>query len=218
MKAKKTNFCGVDWRELANDDYFKAVEKHIKTVGVQIAFFLAKLSERNVTMQSVTIAGHSLGAHIAGLAGKNIFLMTKTKISTIFGLDPAGPYFTSIKRKGRCLRKDDAQFVQVLHTSKYTLGTSESIGHADFIVNNGIAQDACVMFPHIQRLFTCSHSFALEIFLSTFTRSCSGSTNKDEYGTPDNINRTDVYGIHNTGMVGTFALETSKSPPYCKRE
>lgn len=61
-------------------------------------------------------------------------------------LDPPGPFFTSLKviRSDYCLSKDDASFVQVLHTSIVTYGTIGKIGHADFIVNNGIIQKACL--------------------------------------------------------------------------
>lgn len=91
MKAKKTNFCGVDWRELAHDGYYDASQKYVKYVGAQLATFLMLLKEHNVKMDSISIAGHSLGAHVAGFAGRSIYDSCKTKISTIFGLDPAGP-------------------------------------------------------------------------------------------------------------------------------
>lgn len=42
------------------------------------------------------------------------------------------------------LSKNDANFVQILHTSGGTFGTKEMIGHADFIVNGGKVQKACV--------------------------------------------------------------------------
>ena len=43
------------------------------------------------TFPRVNIAGHSLGAHIAGIAGKRVLL---GRINTIFGLDPALPLFS----------------------------------------------------------------------------------------------------------------------------
>lgn len=91
VKAKKTNFCGVDWRELAHDGYYDASMKHVKYIGTQLSQFIMLLKDRQVKMKSVSIAGHSLGAHVAGFAGNAIYQKYGTKISTIFGLDPAGP-------------------------------------------------------------------------------------------------------------------------------
>ncbi len=66
MKTVKTNFCGVDWSELASDGYKAASQKHIKTVGTQLASFLITLHDLKVDMSAISIAGHSLGAHVAG--------------------------------------------------------------------------------------------------------------------------------------------------------
>jgi predicted alpha/beta hydrolase len=40
-------------------------------------------------MNRVSIAGHSLGAHIAGLTGKRVRSAGRV-VQVIFGLDPAG--------------------------------------------------------------------------------------------------------------------------------
>lgn len=101
VKAKKTNFCGVDWRELASDGYYDASQKHVKYIGTQLAMFLMFLKEHNVKMDSISIAGHSLGAHAAGFAGRHVYELCKTKISTIFGLDPAGPVKIILETKSK---------------------------------------------------------------------------------------------------------------------
>lgn len=70
---------------------------------------------------------------------------TVERLTSVRFIDPAGPYFTSLfKRTDFCLSKNDATFVQVLHTSSGIYGTSAMMGHADFIVNNGKLQKACV--------------------------------------------------------------------------
>lgn len=133
---------------MASASYFDAALKHVNTVGKQLAeFILSLLKKSGKTANSITIAGHSLGAHVSGLAGQTIYEATKTKISTIYGLDAAAPLFTItiplLSKSNFTLSKDNANFVQVLHTTS-ALGTSKNIGHADFIANGGKVQKACV--------------------------------------------------------------------------
>lgn len=71
---------------MAKANYFVAAKKHVKRVGKIIAEFIELLHELEVDMDSISIAGHSLGAHIAGYAGESTFKKFGTKISTIFGL------------------------------------------------------------------------------------------------------------------------------------
>lgn len=40
-----------------------------------------------VDFSKILITGHSLGAHVAGIAGKRV---TRGRINTIIGMDPAG--------------------------------------------------------------------------------------------------------------------------------
>lgn len=147
VKENKTNFCGVDWRGLASGSYFTAALEHVQTVGKQLAQFiisLVKLSSK--TMDSVRIAGHSLGAHVSGFAGQTIYEKSKTKISTIFALDAAAPTFTFkvllVDKSNFTLSKENAKFVQCMQTTS-SLGTDENLGHAGFIANGGSVQRTC---------------------------------------------------------------------------
>lgn len=103
----------------------------------------------------------SLGAHIAGIAGKNV---RRGRINHIIGLDPAGPLFTVNNVAGR-LDAGDANYVEVMHTNGQTLlvpgsGIGQPIGHADFFVNGGQWQPGC---------FTalCSHGRAVEFYVES---------------------------------------------------
>lgn len=55
----------------------------------------------------------SLGAHIAGFAGKN--LTNKYRLGAITGLDPAAPMFDGNSASER-LDRFDASFVKIIHT------------------------------------------------------------------------------------------------------
>ncbi|XP_037028513.1 phospholipase A1 VesT1.02-like [Bradysia coprophila] len=233
VKEKKTNFCGIDWRELASDDYINAALKHVQTVGKQFAaFMLSLLKKSGKTADSISIAGHSLGAHVSGLAGQTIYESTKTKISTIYGLDAAAPTFyfkiPLIAKSNFSLSTDNANFVQVLHTTS-ALGTSKNIGHADFIANGGNVQGACLdeVLKAEDLLIKCSHSFAKDIFLASFTHWCTGYIeNKNgtiyswflEFFSNSKSSESDVYGIHSKKKFGIFELETSNSEPYCEEK
>lgn len=72
--------------------------------------------------------GHSLGAHICGIAGKRL---TQGRFNTIAGLDPAGPLFT-LGNPATRLDSGDAEYVEVVHTDTRSFGIADPIGHSDF--------------------------------------------------------------------------------------
>lgn len=67
----------------------------------------------------VHILGFSLGAHVAGIAGDQVWRRTGAVVGRITGLDPAGPKFDTPNGEvpfntDGILDKSDAQFVDVL--------------------------------------------------------------------------------------------------------
>jgi pancreatic triacylglycerol lipase len=70
-----------------------------------------------LNLDLLTLVGHSLGAHVAGFAGK----YTHGQINTIFGLDPAGPLF-SLKSASDRLSENDAKYVETIVTDGGYLG------------------------------------------------------------------------------------------------
>ncbi|GAB0192002.1 pancreatic lipase-related protein 2 [Grus japonensis] len=95
----------------------------------------------------VHIIGHSLGAHVAGEAGRR-----QPGIGRITGLDPAQPYFQGTP-VGVRLDKSDAEFVDVIHTDSAPtipylgFGMSTAIGHLDFYPNGGEQMPGCGKNP-----------------------------------------------------------------------
>lgn len=59
------------------------------------------------------------------------------------GLDPAKPLIENHAGKSFRLTKDDAHFVQIIHTNAGFLGQSLLTGHIDFCVNGGRLQPYC---------------------------------------------------------------------------
>ena len=58
----------------------------------------------------------------------------KLSFSVLLGLDPAKPYFEGTNPRCR-LDKNDAQFVDVIHTDIYQAGTNEQVSSKFWIVS-----------------------------------------------------------------------------------
>ncbi|XP_030246146.1 lipase member H-B isoform X2 [Drosophila navojoa] len=224
------NVCVVDWGNLSQNDY-KSASMSIFDVGLTVAGIIIALEEmrpQHFHRQNVTLAGYSLGAHAAGYAGA----VLGGQVEQIIGLDPAGPLFTlpaDVHPKYR-LDKTDAKFVQVLHTSGGTLGTSLKCGHADFYPNGGRApQSNCLMFMNLRDMqntnpIACSHSAAAIFFRQSmdpqypFIGYECESYRAYRAGYCDN-NRRAIFGIHSQRWIqGSFYFDTSSSHPYVQRQ
>jgi pancreatic triacylglycerol lipase len=88
----------------------------------------------------VSLIGHSLGAHISGAAGKRV---QNGRINTIVGLDPAGPLFDANNPVNR-LDRNDAEYVEIVHTDTASFGIAFPIGDADFYPNGGTGMPGCL--------------------------------------------------------------------------
>lgn len=70
--------------------------------------------------------------------------MTKGKVGTIVAMDPAGPGFET-ESENR-LRKDDADYVECIHSNGESLGLFEPICDVDFYPNFGLRQPGKIAF------------------------------------------------------------------------
>lgn len=109
-------------------------------MGVQVSKLIKYLIEFGyLNVNDLTLIGHSLGAHIAGIAGKKLENYT---IPIIIGLDPASPLFT-VENEERRLAKTDAKYIEIIHSNAGLLGLSTPLGHASFYPNGGKKQPGC---------------------------------------------------------------------------
>ncbi|KOB70977.1 Lipase, partial [Operophtera brumata] len=111
------NIVVVDWGNAAMVNYILA-SYNVASVGRILTEFLNFLIEEGVSMDDVHLIGHSLGAHVVGIAGAYV---KQGPIDTITGLDPALPLFTLGNKDAR-LDKHDARHVEVIHTCGGYLG------------------------------------------------------------------------------------------------
>ncbi|CBY14163.1 unnamed protein product [Oikopleura dioica] len=107
----------MDWDDIAKYSYISSA-KEVRSLG----YWLSKTIEENPKVfdsSSLQIVGHSLGAHIAGFAGKEYFSATGTKLSKITGVDPAGPLFQTCGDKHRLSVSDADHVLTVITNSGY---------------------------------------------------------------------------------------------------
>lgn len=122
----------VDWSIGAGTINYVTARNRVPQVADVLARLLNFLvSNGSTAFNRVNIAGHSLGAHIAGLTGKRT-----NRIQVIFGLDPAGPLFSLGSPNDR-FAAGDAVYTEGVRTNAGNLGFSEPLAHADFYPNWG---------------------------------------------------------------------------------
>ncbi|XP_017491915.1 PREDICTED: pancreatic triacylglycerol lipase-like [Rhagoletis zephyria] len=91
-----------------------------------------------VQNEDIHVIGFSLGAQVAGQTANYV----QKKLTRITGLDPAKPLFITVGND-RKLSKDDADFVDVIHTDIMGRGMMQPMGHVDFYPNFGYVQPGC---------------------------------------------------------------------------
>ncbi|KAK9507398.1 hypothetical protein O3M35_007261 [Rhynocoris fuscipes] len=215
IKARDYNIIVVDWSKYSYQIY--PISRYaINHVGPHLSKFVDFLIiSAGLQPQDVHILGHSLGAHIAGIAGHQ---MKFGKVARITGMDPAGPL---IHGDNMCCRLDenDAEFVDVIHTSVHYLGVYEPLGHADFYPNGGgPLQPGCGL-----EIGVCTHRRSYRYYIESLF---------NEYGFPSHrCNSWDDYLANNcssdvaymgenvsTKARGKYYLRTATSPPFALGE
>lgn len=158
--AESNKVCVVvlDWRELAKggdfiSNYWKAISNMNIAADLLTKFFsLNKVNENNMHC-----IGFSLGCHMCSIFYKAFQTKFKLKPYRITGLDPAGPFYKD-KPLSEKLNLNDAQFVDIIHTSE-NFGLADKLGHMDFFVDNGPSEvTAC---SGIKDRFDTSDKFIL---------------------------------------------------------
>ncbi|KAL4705449.1 hypothetical protein ACJJTC_012836 [Scirpophaga incertulas] len=136
----------------------------VNPIANQIADLIINLEHR-VPLSSIHLIGFSLGAHVAGITGKLVQQKLGSKIGRITALDPAKPCF--LKASDYRLGKDDADFVQVVHSSSGVLGLEQPLGHVDVYMNGvDVKQPEC-----LDRGITleCDHAQAWRMYSASVT-------------------------------------------------
>ncbi|XP_050832444.1 pancreatic lipase-related protein 2-like isoform X4 [Serinus canaria] len=141
--SEDVNCILTDWRGGSSGLYTDAVN-NVRIVGAELEYLVNFLEkEYGYSPANIHFIGHSLGAHVAGEAGRR-----KPGIGRITGLDPAGPLFQYTPTMVR-LDPSDAKFVDIIHTHAghlffdFAPGILQTCGHLDFYPNGGKKMPGC---------------------------------------------------------------------------
>ncbi|XP_055627638.1 lipase member H-A-like [Toxorhynchites rutilus septentrionalis] len=221
LQFADVNVCVVDWGKLAIHGYTIAVKNTYK-VADYIASFITRLTDQGVSLDEVTLVGHSLGAQIAGHTGRKL----EGKIGAIYGLDPASPLFLIPLDVGtdKRLDKSDARYVQMIITSRCALGVCNGDAHDNFYPSGGTAPQPNCYVPLFDNALShepisCSHSHSFTLFrmalnpnnvfvgpeCSSYTLFLAGWCSKT---------KSNRMGIYSTRTGGDFYVKTSIFPPH----
>lgn len=135
----------VNWNYAARGVLYPRAVANIPIVASYVTRFINDklLDDAKMNSGSISIVGHSLGAHLAGFIGKN----TKKKIGRIYGLDPAGPCFGALSGtfypSSNRLAITDAEEVITVQTNTVLLGIDIPLGKHSVYVNGGEVQPGC---------------------------------------------------------------------------
>ncbi|XP_064606968.1 pancreatic triacylglycerol lipase-like [Liolophura sinensis] len=225
LKTDGSNVIVVDWEKGAMKsflNYFQAAA-NTRVIGAMLAKMVKIIStSKKISYNRFHLIGHSLGAHIAGYAGRRL----SGQIGRISGLDPAGPAFEKFKEPVR-LDRGDAKFVDVIHTDgdkliKGGAGTLKPMGDADFYPNGGRNQPGCSQkfIDHVKNWFrggfkgltmsiSCDHMRSIAFYTESINTSCTfracGSTGCSRMG------------FHaSPSKKGSFSLKTNSKSKFCK--
>ncbi|XP_003425032.1 pancreatic lipase-related protein 2 [Nasonia vitripennis] len=177
IDATQANVILIDWSEGSNKKNYVNAARNTQLATNRIFNFLQQMriavnrlnKTGEIQWNHLNFIGHSLGAQVSGQTAHLLKEDNFWKIDRITGLDPARPCFTNVDPSVR-LDKDDADFVDIIHTQTGTggsvdgLGLKESIGHMDFYINGGIEQPACVSKTLKWDNMICSHKLAYKYF------------------------------------------------------
>ncbi|XP_052737647.1 pancreatic triacylglycerol lipase-like [Bicyclus anynana] len=146
LAVEDANVIAVDWSPGASV-YVQGLA-NIPQVGDRIAQFVNLLSnDFSYSTANIRIVGVGLGGHAAGIAARGV---TGT-IPHIIALDPSLHGWPHHPQK---LNKNDAEVVEVIHTTAGHYGYDEPLGDLDFYPNGGSRQIGCGTDV------ACSHSYA----------------------------------------------------------
>ncbi|XP_026733859.1 phospholipase A1-like [Trichoplusia ni] len=211
-EKKMFNVLLVD-AELMNQDGYILSVHFARLIGKRLANLLANLENFGATAEDFHLLGISLGAHVAGWAGKYFQQYKMHNLGRITGLDPAGPCFSNAYSNER-LDQSDATYVDILHSNRLIQGIIEPVGHADFYINGGGPNQPGCFMP------TCSHLRAAQVYTESIRMpksyvavKCkswkhfeSNSCEKDDYAVLG-------YGS-STATRGLYYLRTLSKPPF----
>ncbi|XP_076289000.1 pancreatic triacylglycerol lipase-like [Lasioglossum baleicum] len=204
------NVIGIDWTKISFKPYIWASDR-VLLVSKYSSSFVNFLKKQGLNLSRVTIIGHCLGGHVAGLTARH----ADGQVDYVVALDPALPNF-ALSEPGERVAQGDAKYVQVIHTNTGVLGYERAIGDIDFYPNGGAIQPGCTSN-------TCSHLRAYKYFAESInSKSGFEAVRCDVYskfsrGACNSNAKTALGGaIPNYEAKGVYFLTSKGESPFAK--
>ncbi|CAD7079407.1 unnamed protein product [Hermetia illucens] len=131
------NIIALDWKEDASGEYLLNAVANVMRLGDTLSKVIADMIAAGLNRDRLHLVGYSLGGQMVGRIGAGLKRRSSRKLvlRRITALDPSftgfyGPFTSHIT-------KDDAQFVDIIHTDAYLYGFPENAGTVDFWPNGG---------------------------------------------------------------------------------
>nr|ABK29468.1 lipase [Helicoverpa armigera] len=206
------NVIVVDWSREASYSYSVAVES-VPLVAKDLGDFIIKYFPLPADVAKLHLVGFGLGAHVVGIAGRQVAATASGPVARITGLDPSGSQWGTNSAR---LRRTDAAYVEVIHTDGsglFSNGIGTALGDIDIYANGGSNQPGCLTN-------TCSHERAYELFAASMFNTnlkafpCSSSTQLNL-----NLcrgNPLDIGGVRlsKTGSSRIYRINTKRNYPF----
>ncbi|KAK0162137.1 hypothetical protein PV327_008499 [Microctonus hyperodae] len=205
------NLC---WKLLAVKPWYLKAIRNVPVVGKYTANLIKWLEYKQaISLPALHVIGFSLGAHVGAFIGEELARNRSQKIGRLTGLDPAGPAFDKLSISSNGLDKDDAAFVDIIHTNTRTFGMNLAVGHADFYVNHGKSQPGCGIFS-----ISCSHFRAWEYYSESVFQPCGFPSERCDTWKPSvsGCSQSQTYmGVAtNRKTRGIFNVKTNSAYPF----
>ena len=205
------NVIQVDWSNIAAKSYIWA-SNQVENVAKLVSRMLDFLVSQGQNPANITVVGHSLGAHVAGLSS----YYAKQKVSYVVGMDPAGPLFY-LRDEGHRISKGDADYVEAIHTTTL-LGLIYQVGDSDFYPNGALPQGGC----GLDLGESCSHGRSYEYYAESINDDRFIARQCDNY-VEYQLNLCDSNSTARMGGVtpdysaeGKYYLFTNPETPYAE--
>ncbi|XP_050556540.1 lipase member H-like [Spodoptera frugiperda] len=209
LSAEDVNVIVVDWSAGAGSINYATAVANTLPSGESVARFIDWLNTVTGAVPSMYhIVGHSIGAHKAGIVGRNL----GGRIAYITALEAALPGWVT---HGDKFRSDDGVYTEVIHTNAGLLGYVTPLGDVDFYPNGGIDMPGCNSqeCDHARSYFYLAESLTTGGFtgrrcasyLTAMTGNCFLLGNLRMGGL-----------VPKTGQSGIYWLETRSSPPFSR--
>ncbi|XP_073966205.1 lipase member H-A-like [Choristoneura fumiferana] len=216
LSAEDLNVIMVDWTAGSNTINYAAAVENTRIAGEGIARFIDWLN--GVTGAVAThyhIVGHSLGAHMAGIIGRNV----NGNIAYLTALEPALPGFITNDHK---FRANDGAYTEVIHTNAGLLGYVSDLGHVDFYPNGGTDMPGCdsAECDHARSYYYLGESLIsggftgrrCATYVGAMTGNCVLWGNLNMGGLVPKTGRVQIKKLSS----GIFYLETNAAPPFSR--